>query len=169
MQEDPNVDLDDDVRPTEVARAKAADVLKHIKASQIAAYLSEHADEVADPVEQMLDALIEIREGDADDVDGEIQDTSDDVGRLVAGLDSAKAKQIAEHVTAWLKAGKELKDEDFANRHNALEESAKRIAGEVPPMQILTNWMESELAELLSNPQLPAAIEEAIEARSAKQ
>jgi hypothetical protein len=166
LQENPEVDLDDDVKPTDAARARAPDVLKHIKASQIAAYLAEHADEVADPVEQMMDALLEIREADAQDVDGEIEDTSNEVGRLVAGLDSAKAKQIAEHVTAWLQTNKSLKDDDFAKKRDALEESARRIAGEAPPMQVLSNWMETELAELLSNPQLPAAIEEMLEARA---
>jgi hypothetical protein len=166
LEDDDNIDLDDDVRATDAGRAKAPELLKHLKASQIAAYLAEHADEVADPVEQMMDALLEIREADAEDVDGEIEDTADEVGRLVAGLDAEKAKQISEHVTAWLKAGKPLKDDEFATRHAALQEAAERIAGEVPPMLVLTHWMENELAELLSNPQLPTVVEAVIEART---
>ena len=47
---DDTVELDDRVHPTDPARAKAAGALQKIKASQVAAYLSEHADEVADAV-----------------------------------------------------------------------------------------------------------------------
>ncbi|HEY7119043.1 MAG TPA: hypothetical protein VH475_20805 [Tepidisphaeraceae bacterium] len=166
LQDDDNVDIDDAIHATDTAKVKAPDVLKRLKASQIAAYLSEHADEVGDPVEQMMDALAEIRDPDADDPDGEMQDTADDVGRLVGGLDAVKVKQVTNQVLAWFKAAKALKDDEFARRMPTLEEGAKRIVGDVAPMQVLAHWLENELAELLANPQMPGAIDAAIAARA---
>jgi hypothetical protein len=158
-EDDDAVDLDDEVKPADAARAKAPEALKMLKAGQVAAYLAEHADEVSDPVELMVDALAEIRDPEAEDVDSEIADTADEVGRLVAGLDSAKAKGLSERVTAWLKDGKALKEEDYAARREALEAAAKRIVGEVQPMQVLTHWLENEMAELIANPELGGAVD----------
>lgn len=158
-EDDEAVDLDDDVRPTDAARARAADAVKILKAGQIAAYLAEHADEVSDPVELMMDALTDVRDPDVEDADGEMADTADEVGRLVAGIDAAKAKALSERVAAWLKDAKALKDEDYAARRESLEAAAKRIVGEVAPMQVLTHWLENEMAELIANPQLAGAID----------
>jgi hypothetical protein len=158
-EDDDAVDLDDDVKATEASRSRAADALKMLKAGQIAAYLAEHADEVTDPVELMIDALAEIRDPDAEDVDAEIADTADEVGRLVAGVDAAKAKALSERVTVWLKNAKALKDEEYAARRDALEAAARRIVGEVAPMQVLTHWLENEMADLIANPQLTGAID----------
>jgi hypothetical protein len=159
LAEDDAVDLDDEVTTTDAARSKAPDLLKILKAGQIAAYLSEHADEVADPAELLMDVLTDIREPDADDPDGEIRDTADEVGRLVAGADAAKAKAVTEQAAAWLKAGKALPAEAYAAQHDALAASAAKIVGDVPPMLILTHWLQSELAVLLANPQLTGAID----------
>lgn len=167
LQDDEGVDLDDDVRPTDAARGKAAGVVRRLKASQLAAYLAEHADEVGDPVELMVDTLAQVRDaGPEDDPDGDIRQTADEVGGLVAGLDAAKAKQVAEQVAGWLKAGRELKDAEYAARSAALEESAKRIVGDVPPTTVLAHWVENEVAGLLSNPQLPAAADAMLAARA---
>jgi hypothetical protein len=159
LSDDEAVDLDDEVTTTDAARGRAPQVLKLLKAGQVAAYLADHADELADPAELLIDALAEIREPDADDPDGEIHDTAEMVGILVAGMDAAKAKAVSDEATAWLKAGKELAADAYAARHEALVQSAHKIAGDVPPMVVLTHWMENELAELLSNPQLTGAID----------
>jgi hypothetical protein len=165
LLEDDAVDLDDAVAPTEPARAKAPAAMKLLKASQIAAYLVDHADEVADPVELMMDTLTEIIAPDAEEVDSEIADAAEQVSRLIAGGDNARAKQIAEQVTAWLKAGKAMKPDELPARQAELEASAKKIVGDISAIQVLSNWLEGELAELLSNPQLPAAIDATLAGR----
>ena len=55
--DDDVVALDDSVEITTAARGKAADVLKQLTASQIAAFLAAHADEVGDPGEMMVGAI----------------------------------------------------------------------------------------------------------------
>src|SRR2546429_45066 len=124
----------DDNDVTDAARAKTPEFLKHLKASQIAAYLAVHAEEVADPAEQMIDSLNDLRSGESDDPDGDAQDSADDIAHLVAGLDSARAEEVSAKVLEWFKANRDLKDEQFEAKKAALEESAKRIVGDIPAM-----------------------------------
>ncbi len=166
LKDDDEVDLDDDVDPTDAARAKTPEFLRHVKASQIAAYLAVHAEELSDPAEQMMDSLADQRSGDSDDPEGDAQDSADDIAHLVVGLDVAKGKEISDQVVAWFKAGRELKDEEFTARKAALEESAKKITGDLPAMTVLTHWLDYEIATLLSNPQLPGAIDNTLFART---
>ena len=94
------VHLDDEVNSTEEARAHAAQVCAEFKASQIAAYLASHADEISDPEETMMASLTDLRQsGSSADVAGEIQETSSEVGRLVGGMDDAKVKEIFDQVS----------------------------------------------------------------------
>jgi hypothetical protein len=113
----------------------------------------------------MMATLIEITAPDAEDVDTEIADTAEQVSRLVAGSDSAKAKQVAEQIGAWLKVAKSVPPEDLAAKRDAFEATAKKIVGDLSPLQVLSNWLEGEMAELLSNPQLPSAIDTTLAGR----
>ena len=166
LKDDEEVDLDDDVDPTDSARAKTPEFLKKIKASQIAAYLAVHADELSDPAEQMIDSLTEQRSGDSNDPEGDAQDAADDIAHLVAGLDAAKGKEISDQVVAWFKANRELKEEEFNARKPSLEESARKIVGELPAMTIISHWLDYEIATLMSNPQLGGAIDNTLFARA---
>jgi hypothetical protein len=166
LKDEDEVDLDDDVAITDAARAKTPDFLRHIKASQIAAYFVQHSDELTDPVEQMMDTLDDIRMPDAPDADDSVQETAEDVGHLVAGLDGARSKEVTDAVTAWFKTARAIKDEDYTARRPILEENAKKIVGEIPPMTILTHWMETEIATLLSNPQLAGAVDATLTAKA---
>lgn len=165
LHDDDAVHLDDEVHQTDPARAKAGEMLRHIKASQLAAYLADHADEVADPVEHLIDTLADIRDPDADDVDVIIQETAAEVSRLVAGLDGAKAKAIADLAAAWLKNGRRLSDQEYAAKRGELETTAQKIVGDLSPIEILGHFLENEVATLLSNPELPHAIDATVAAR----
>jgi hypothetical protein len=166
LKDDDEVDLDDDVDPTDAARAKTPEFLKKVKASQIAAYLAVHAEDLSDPAEQMIDSLNEQRSGDSDDPEGDAQDAADDIAHLVVGLDAAKGKEISDQVVAWFKGNRDLKEHEFAARKASLEESAKKIVGELPAMTVIGHWLDYEIATLLSNPQLPGAIDNTLFARA---
>jgi hypothetical protein len=154
------VKLDDEVEPTKSARAKAADVFKHFTIGQIAAFLAAHADQISDPVERMVLVLTELHDaGNATEADTQIQETSNEIGRLVGGSDENKCTAVTAAVNEWFKAKRELTDEQIITNHATLEASAKKVVGDVPPMDILNNWLENETATLLSNPQLPEAID----------
>ena len=87
------VHLDDEVYPTSAARAKAPDVCRRFTASQIAAYLAAHADQIADPVEKMLAVVTELPDaGSAEEADKQVHETSEEIGQLVAGSDQKRVR-----------------------------------------------------------------------------
>jgi hypothetical protein len=177
LVDDETVHLDDEVQITAAARGKAPGVLRLLTASQIAAYLASHADEVGDPTEVLTAALADLRELHATEAgDGEkseaaaeaaslINDTATEVGYLIAGLDEAKAKELADKVAKWLKTNAELKDDEYAAKRKSLEEAAKAFSANIHPMKVLGNWLEHQVAILISNPQLAQAIEAMVAAR----
>jgi hypothetical protein len=186
LANDDDVSLDDAVPITPAARTKAADVLKQLTASQIAAFVAAHADEVGDPGEMMIATITQIlavrasaeseaAEGKTPPADSTqdnakeaaelVQDTSTEVGQLVAGLDEARAQSVAADVAKWIQAKSLMKDEEFVAKRQTLTEAARALVGNVHPMRVLDNWLEQKMATLLSNPQLPAAIEAIIQVK----
>jgi hypothetical protein len=178
LADSPDLHLDNDIVTTARARAKSAAACSHLKASQIAAFLAIHAEEVSDPEELMMSTADGLQEMHAEagnkadkvaepagDADSAIQEASLSVGYLVAGTDDAKAHAITQQVSQWLRASDKLTDAEFAARRQSMEDSAGKIIGDVTPMQVLNNWMLEQMAILLSNPQLPQAIDEIVKCR----
>jgi hypothetical protein len=66
---------------------------------------------------------------------------------------------VSDQVVQLLIQARALKDDEFKRERRDLEKSARQIVGEVGPMQILRHAVERALAELLSNPRLPTALE----------
>jgi hypothetical protein len=169
-----DVELDDEVQPTDAAMAAAPGFCQQLKASQIAAYLALHADQVSDPVELIESALDAIRDTKAEaaanaaaEVDSLTTDAAYSAGYLVYGTDDAHAKQLEAQITAWLKASADLSDKDFAAQQATREESAKRLIGNVDPMVVLSHWLNLELSQVLANPELPTAIDAMLAAHPA--
>jgi hypothetical protein len=52
-----------------------------------------------------------------------------------------------------------LTAQEYQTQKAALENEARRLA-EIDPITCLRHWMEGELADLLSNPQLQTALKE---------
>jgi hypothetical protein len=159
MQEDDDLDIDDDVILTDAARAKAPEFLKSLAPSQIAGYVAAYQDEAPDPVQTLMDAADDARDADADEVKSILEDVSDDLGTLLGGLEPAKAKPHEEAVRAWLKKAKAMSDADFKAKRGELERSARELTAGVDPFMVLRHWVQRDVAELLTNPQLTAAIE----------
>ncbi len=175
--------IDDSVQLTNKAREKAADAYKGFKANQIAAFLAAHADEVGDPAEMMLNTTDQVREarlaatapsdpdvssGDkptAADIANIIQDAANDVGELVAGLDRDKSTAVAGNVAKWIKSNSNSGFDVNPLKRKNMEESAAKVVGNVHPMRVLNNWFVRQVALMLSNPQLPDAIDAIIAAK----
>ncbi len=83
----------------------------------------------------------------------------DEIGRLVAGVDSDKSEKISDEVVQLLIVARSLKDADFKTQRPDLEKSAAKIVGDLGPFQVLQNVMENVMATLLSNPRVTAAID----------
>ena len=100
------------------------------------------------------------------DADSTIHETALTVGYLVAGTDDAKAHAITQQVTQWLHDSDKLSDAQFATQRPAMENTAKKIVGDIPPMEVLNNWMRDQIATLLSKPQLPSAAQVVLRCRT---
>jgi hypothetical protein len=150
--------LDDQIEPTGPALNHAPEFCRNLKASQIAAFLASHADEVSDPAERMVEAVEEIRAAPASDAVGIGRKIANDIAHMVAGLDQDKSKTVADQVMEWLKQQPGSKDQMTDAERAKLEESAAKVIGEVSNMDVLEHWLQTQMAVLLSNPQLPDAI-----------
>jgi hypothetical protein len=152
-----DVHLDDEIRPTVMAMKKAASITRQLTSSQIAAYLASHADEVNDPVDKMVASLPSLHDAGGS-VDSDSQDVADDIAHLVLGVDSGDAAALSAKVLVWLKANRDLPDDQLVSNRVALGKSARKVLGEFSPMDVLSHWMDNQVAILLSNPQSPQAI-----------
>jgi hypothetical protein len=174
MVDSPDIHLDTDIVTIARARAKSPQFCAQLKASQIAAFLAVHAEEVSDPVELMMSTADALQEMHADaaqknadaDADSTIHETGLTVGYLIAGTDDTKAHAAAQRVAQWLQDSDKLSDAQFAAQRQSMEDSAKKIVGDIPPVQVLNNWMQDQIAVLLSNPQLPSAVEVVVRCRT---
>jgi hypothetical protein len=159
LREAEKPELDDEVEITEEAIEQAPKVLKMLTAKQVAAFVALHADEVVDPTERLLEALVPVR-GLADDKYKEFRDElAGEVSGLVAGLDADQDAKVSDEVKQWLVIIRSLTDDEFKAQRADLEKKARAIVGEVGPTDVLRHFLEHTLADLLSNPRLPAALE----------
>jgi hypothetical protein len=155
--EDP--DLDDRVETTDEARKLAPRALKLLGARQTAAYLGLYGDDLPDPVEDLLAALDKSHDPEEKDWKGLRDDTVAEVGWLVAGFDKDAAGKASDKAGALLDRARGLKDEEFKTQRPQLEKEARDLAVEVGATEVLRHILERDLAELLANPRLPAALD----------
>jgi hypothetical protein len=154
-----NPELDDAVELTDAARRRAPEVLGWLNARQVATHLAGYGDEFPDPLERILAALNKVR-GLKDEQWKQLRDeVSEEVARLVAGLDTEKAGHVSDRVVQLLIQVRALKDDEFKKERPELEKTARQIVGEVGPLDVLRHAVERSLADLLSNPRLAAAID----------
>jgi hypothetical protein len=155
--EDP--DLDDRVETTDEARKLAPQALKLLGSRQTAAYLGLYGDDLPDPVEDLLAALDKSHDPEEKDWKQLRDDTVAEVGWLVAGFDKEAADKASNRAGALLDRARGLKDEEFKTQRPQLEKEARDLAGEVGPTEVLRHVLERDLADLLANPRLPAALD----------
>ena len=159
LREEEKPDLNDDIDLTESARRRAPEALRLLRAPQVAVYLSGFLGAVGDPQAQLIQALDDVRILSADQWKEFRANFGDEIGRLVAGVDVDKAEKVSDEVVQLLIVARSLKDAEFKTQRPDLEKSALKIVGEIGPFQVLQNVMENDMATLLSNPRLRAAID----------
>jgi hypothetical protein len=121
--------------------------------------LASHADEIPEPVECLLEALGKVRDVDPKEWKHLRETISEEVGRGVAGLDVEKASQVGDKVIQLLIHSRALKAEEFKSERPELEKAARAIVGNLSPLDVLRHALVQDLAELLSNPRLVAAVD----------
>ena len=159
LREEEKPELADSIEVTDDARRTAAEVLNLLSARQVAAYLANHADEIPEPLERILQALDTVRDLNPKEWKQLRDEVSEEVGRGVAGVDADKASRVGDQVIQLLIQARALKDEEFKTERAELEKMARDIVGNIRPLDVLRNFLVQDLAELLSNPRLTAAID----------
>jgi hypothetical protein len=159
LKEKEKPELEDAVDVTEAAAERAPEVLRMLTAGQVAAFLGGFADDIIDPRQRLLEALDKVR-GLSNKEWVEVRDeVSEDIGRLVAGLDDEQSARVSAKVLQLLIVVRSMKSDEFKAERPELEKQAQQILGDVGPTDVLRHVMENSLAELLSNPCLPAALD----------
>jgi hypothetical protein len=157
QKENPN--LDDGVDLSDTARKRAPQATRLLKLHQVTDYLAAIADELFDPVERLIDSLQSVRSLTGDAWKQRRQEITSDIVRLAAGIDAKKADKLSDQIDALLTRAHGMSKQEFKMKQANLEREARKLLGDVGPFDILRNEVEYALAELLSNPRLPAAVE----------
>lgn len=155
---DEDAPLEGPVEYTEEAAEQAPSVLDMLTPAQVAGYLGGIADEVADPRQVVLEALAKARGVPAAEWAEARDAVASQVSRLAAGLDDDKARRIHDQVAQLLIVARGLREEEFKRERSSLEQKGLQIVTDAGPAEVLRHVMEEALAELLSNPRLPAAL-----------
>lgn len=151
-------ELDDEVDLTDEARKQAPQVLRRLSARQVAGFILDYADEFPDPREKLTAAFDEMRKLPGTEWQEARDQTADQVGWLVAGIEPEAEKAVRDKVSALLTRVHRLSAADFKAQRPKLDRDIEAIVGKVGPTDVLRHFMERSLAELLSNPRLAAAV-----------
>jgi hypothetical protein len=151
--------LDDGVELSAVARKRAPEALRLLKVQQFTTYLAALADGLADPLDRLLDALPNVRDLKGDEWKQRREEIVDEIVRLGAGVDSAKADRLTDQTTILLSQAHSMTEAQFKAKRPKLEKAARALLGEIGPLDVSRMAVERGLAELLSNPRLTAALE----------
>jgi hypothetical protein len=150
--------VDDGVDLTPGARKRAAEALRLLKVQQFASYVAAVADDLHDPLERFLEAMQTVRGLKGNDWKQRREEIVDDILRLAAGVDSKKADKLTDQLTALLSRAHSMKDAEFKAKRQDLEKSARKLLGDLNALDVVRNYVEYGLAELLSNPRLTVAL-----------
>jgi small-conductance mechanosensitive channel len=151
-------ELDDEVPITDAARKRAPAVLKQFRAQQVASFIGLHADQISDPRETLQSALDQVRRWQLGEWQAKRDALGDELAKLIGGVDAFKSSKVRESVIDLLARARTLKEDDFVAKRGALEREAQTIAAQAGPIDVLRNFAEHALAEMLSNPRLEPAL-----------
>jgi hypothetical protein len=162
LEDAEQVDFDDKVDITDEARKQAAKALELLYASQVTAYLGSVAEEDIPAPLKLLVKTMRVDGKGKKPTAAQWKETREEVARKVGwqvgGIDPAAAQKVSDQVTKLLDRAYALNAAELKKHRLELEKSARGITSAAGPMDVLRNFMEHELATLLSNPQTTTAI-----------
>jgi len=158
--ESENVEFDDDVELTESARQHAGEIAKMLSASQVASLIAVNEEHVKDPGELLWDTLHESHKLKGEEWDDARDSAAEDAAVLADGINGSKTNDLTEKYKAWLDESHGLDEAQLRGKRAQLLQSAAKIGGESDWGQVMRNWVEYSMAELLANPELSVALNE---------
>jgi hypothetical protein len=166
LAEKQDADSEPDVEPSDAAKAKAAEFVKLLSPRQVALFIGENGEDVENPGDLLVEALHQSRDASPEDFRSLCEDTAREIGVLAAGVNPAKPPRIAGRVTGLLQRARKMSAAEFSDQQTSLEDEAKKLVAGIDPVMCVRHWMESEIADFLSNPELVDALGEWTPAKS---
>jgi hypothetical protein len=156
--EDTNGPDEPDIEPTDAAKGKLSQTMKLLTPPQVAAYISANSDDVPDPGAILVDALNQCHDLSKEDFTSLKEDTTQQLGELAGGMSPTKTPAIIGKAGKFLDTARALTADDFKTQLPSLQDQARKLGATVDPVNCIRHWMEGDLADLLSNPQLGQAL-----------
>jgi hypothetical protein len=157
-----DIEFDDTVDVTEAAREAAPKALALLRADQVASYLGSLEDEFPSPQTLLLRSMRLVgpagKKAPPDQWKEERDEVSRQIGWLVAGLDQAKADEVASRAAQLLDKAYAAKRGELLKQRVNIEKEIHSLLGDVGPIEVIRHIMEHDLAEMLSNPRVTAAL-----------
>jgi hypothetical protein len=152
-------DLNDTIEVTSAARDQTTAALRLFRTHQIAVYLNAYGDEV-DPVARLMTALeTGLDQKDNKDWQETRDAAADDAGWQIGGMDAEEVSKARKQAKDFLDKAHGLSKQQFEQQSEDLRKQIRdKVVGKVDPLTVMRHVMERDLAQLLSNPELPAAI-----------
>lgn len=150
---DPMVDL------TAQAKSSAEAAMKLLSPRQLANYLGSIADGVPD-ISDIIMAIDDSHQLSQEDFVAERDRLAEDFVTLMGGIHPKMQPKIGMRIKNLLDRARKMPDDQFAAKAADLHAEAAQLTGDLDPVVGLRHCMEREMAELLSNPQLPHALDE---------
>jgi len=155
--------LDDRVPISDTARRGAPLLVRGLTAAQVLAYVQILDEDDVDPLDMLETALERAKNADTAAWKSIRDSAAAEAAWVLAGSDEARSRPVAKVLAALL--DQQRSAPKGKNAAPALEKQLQQLTAQVDPLQMVRHAMERELAELLSNPCLPAAIQHTLEQR----
>jgi hypothetical protein len=157
-KEDP--DSQPDIDQSSAAKSKAEALLKMLSVTQVANFVSQNGGDLDDPAQTLLDAMHQCRGMSEQDFQDLRDDTSQELGIYAAGVNTSKTPAIIGKINRFLTKVHKLSNDEYSDQQSTLEDEARKLVGGMDPVNTLRHWLQDEMADLLSNPELIRAIDE---------
>jgi hypothetical protein len=164
IQDKEDADLDDQVEITDAAKEKAPEILRGLRARQLASFIAGFGDEFPDPIEDLQEAISKVRTLEDDQWKILRRVIGQSIGDQAAGLDAEKAATFNDEVVQILIQARSLDAKAFAREKPALEKKAQDLFKNIGPLEVIRHTTELAIATLLSNPRLEAALKARLKA-----
>jgi hypothetical protein len=158
LVESQKVEFDDDVDITQAARKHASELAHSLGVSQVISLVTANEDDIQDPRAVLVEALTEGRKQKGADWNDARDSAAEEAATLMVG--DSGADGLIQKFKSWLDRAHDLDDAAFKQEFADPLLSAGAVTGEVDWSQVLRNWAQYCMANLLSNPQLNDALAE---------
>lgn len=159
LEDQSDADLDPTVNMSEAAKTAAPAAMKLLSPRQLAGFLGEIADSIPDPSDIVM-AIDDSHQLSKADFEAERDRLADDFSMMAGGFNPPKPPKIVGRIKQLLDRARRMSNDEFTARTADLHADALKLGEGSDPIVQLRRCSEREMAELLSNPQLPRALDE---------